>query len=291
MRRNIKLQYIVEGNQEYFRIIDNDKITYHCNNTFLNSFINLVSTEDNEIDEMLYTNEIFKHLVENKRRPYVRDHHMIKKVKCYIDKCIDNSFYSSYEVFHTACELGTFSLTPHTNYEFPDSVTEKLNDEKRNWKNMFDKIDFIYSVHEKGNNIKIIYELNSLGDFISACLLETFRRKVKLKKCENCNKYSIIKRKDARYCNNPSPQNPNKTCSQYKKEENYKEKLKNDEELALFKKMINTLNKNYHRTKDDYYKKKISNLTSFYENKKLQKEKGEITKEEFHNDLLKFNKF
>ena len=57
------------------------------------------------------------------------------------------------------------------------------------------------------------YEISSLKDLFCVFFNYLLENKVTINKCKNCGKYFIpAKRPDAKYCENISPQNPNKTC-------------------------------------------------------------------------------
>lgn len=58
------------------------------------------------------------------------------------------------------------------------------------------------------------YNIHSLDELLRTMLYEIQNSKYHLKQCkyENCNKYFIAKYGQERYCTNPCPDNPNKTC-------------------------------------------------------------------------------
>ena len=56
-----------------------------------------------------------------------------------------------------------------------------------------------------------IYCIEDLQEFTSIYLKLIIDKRLIIKKCKNCGKYFIPNNKQV-YCDNPSPQNPNKTC-------------------------------------------------------------------------------
>ena len=62
-----------------------------------------------------------------------------------------------------------------------------------------------------------------------------------LKTCQNCGKYFYPrKRRDAKYCDNSSPQDKTKTCKEYGKYITQLNKIRLDEALKLYKQIYNS---------------------------------------------------
>lgn len=70
-------------------------------------------------------------------------------------------------------------------------------------------------------------------------LLEIYNRGLLIKRCKNCNKYFIPrKRNDAIYCDSRSPQDVTKTCKEYGAQNAWLEKLKaRDSYSGLYRKV------------------------------------------------------
>ena len=115
------------------------------------------------------------------------------------------------------------------------------NEAKNKYAEMFiDKCADIFKVYKKkcsirrkGDTANIqTYNITSFMDllvFISGRLLH---KGPKVKICENCGNYFITKNKtDEKYCTNPSPQNPSKTCKEVGANEKRKQKIHDNNEL------------------------------------------------------------
>lgn len=83
--------------------------------------------------------------------------------------------------------------------------------------------------------------LYTIGSSFSLLLFELAHiidNEVKIEKCKNCGHYFVINgRSDSKYCDYPSPQNPNKTCKAVGAQIAMSEKLKNDEATHLYRKI------------------------------------------------------
>jgi len=84
-----------------------------------------------------------------------------------------------------------------------------------------------------------IYELNTTKDFINVCLLNICSNKIPIRKCKNCSNYFISKRRDTIFCKNPSPQNPNRSCSDVRNHLSSKQKEQENTITNLYQKFYN----------------------------------------------------
>lgn len=132
--------------------------------------------------------------------------------------------------------------------------------------------------------------------FFRISLLELLETDRKIAKCKNCGRYFILKKSNTNYCNNPSPQNNNQTCSEYMKAKNYKERNDNNEIVRERKRAIDRTRLSFKpinmksekaqkRFKEDMYKWKQEE-----KEKRKMYEKGKITKEEYLNWLKNTHK-
>lgn len=128
--------------------------------------------------------------------------------------------------------------------------------------------------------------------FFNVSLLELLESNNIVGKCQNCNRYFILNKKGTLYCNNPSPQNNNRTCSSYMKEYNYRNNIKKDDEKEEIKKEIKKAkDRLYSRTREykdikteegrKYYNKEKEKLAGRINNKKEEYENKKITAHEF----------
>lgn len=118
--------------------------------------------------------------------------------------------------------------------------------------------------------------------FFNLSLLELLECGNRISICENCNRYFILNKEGTIYCNNPSPQNGNRTCSSYMKEYNYKNKLNRDKEKKEINRAIKKARDRIYR----YWKP----LLDTNENRERNLVKSEKDKKEWKESLKKKEK-
>lgn len=138
--------------------------------------------------------------------------------------------------------------------------------------------------------------------FFNISLLELLEGNNIVGKCQNCNRYFILNKKGTHYCNNPSPQNKNRTCSSYMKEYNYKNKINKDAEKKAINKAIKKAgdriysywkpflaseNREKHLIKREEEKKQWKEKLKA---KEKEYKKGKITSKDFLNWIDKSNR-
>ena len=101
-----------------------------------------------------------------------------------------------------------------------------------------------------------------------------------IKQCKNCESYFIPRRKDASYCYAPSPQNPEKTCSQIGSQIERLARRKNDEVEAehykIYQQLIMAKKRKEEAGEDStYFKKRLKEEAERYMEKKLNSETSE----------------
>lgn len=80
----------------------------------------------------------------------------------------------------------------------------------------------------------IVMETTQLINFLVSAVYYNFVNGYHFKVCRNCNRLFIpFSRADELYCDNPSPQDPSRTCKQYGSEKLWYERLKHDEAAKL----------------------------------------------------------
>lgn len=74
----------------------------------------------------------------------------------------------------------------------------------------------------------------SLSDFVASSIFYFFRNGFRLKRCKNCGRFfTPLSRADELYCDQPSPQDENRSCKQYGSERLWYDRLKQDEAAKL----------------------------------------------------------
>lgn len=131
-----------------------------------------------------------------------------------------------------------------------------------------------------------------LETFFVISLLELLETDRKVAKCKNCNRYFVLVKGGTNYCNNPAPQNNNKTCSTFMKAKNYKVKNDNNEIKKERKRALD-------RTRIFYYhyaQNKINPSEKIEEWRQEEKQKrslyetGEISEKEYLKWLKNSNR-
>ena len=139
------------------------------------------------------------------------------------------------------------------------------------------------------------YEIHSLEDVLNIYFNYYVDSNICIKKCKNCNNYFIpSSRTDEKYCDNISPQNPNKTCKEYGAKKTYRDEIKSTpikyehnktsqfyrmrinrakipKEKEQYQKKFNTYKDNYQKKKEKYNAHKLEEL-AFVEWIRNQKE-------------------
>ncbi len=289
MKFDNKLEYIVYDNKETFALIDKNTGYRNYNNKYkffscLEKLLNLTDEELNNLE--IYIGPL-KYILPISRKPYNKEIKQLNKAKKYINKMILNPFYSNYEIFKLACELKYFKEV--TSKQFHDLSFLTIEQGKNIPNNYFERVEYIYKCCQK-QKVKMVtaYELKDFEDFIVASLTELLKNKKNIKKCENCGRYFLAKRSDAKYCDYPSPQNKNKTCKEYAPAVNYEDNL--DEATRLYRKIYKTLNQDKLRNP---YGEHIKRFEKFKEETKQWKQtikNGNRTKEEFFEWLKQEDK-
>ena len=129
------------------------------------------------------------------------------------------------------------------------------------------------------NNIKFLntYKIEKCSDLFDVYRKLIIDRKISIKKCKNCDKFFITKnRTDEVYCDNPSPQNPNKTCKEYGAKKTYRDEIKS------------TPIKYEHYNISQFYRMRIARAKN--EKEKMKYEKAFNTyKEKYQKNKLRYN--
>ncbi len=139
-----------------------------------------------------------------------------------------------------------------------------------------------------------IYEIHSLQDLLNIYMSLSIQKKVRINKCKNCGKYFIPKnRSDDVYCNNISPQNPNKTCKEYGAKKTYRDNLKSrplkDEhnKTSQFFRMRIKRNQDKNNIKEvEKLEKQFNKYKLDYEKKLKQYNNKKLTEEDFKKWII-----
>lgn len=167
-------------------------------------------------------------------------------------------------------------IYPLKNLAFSIYREGKKNNKKFNkLTDIFSYENILNETNRINNNNDIIYlkeyEVNSLKDILNIYFNYFIQENIYIKKCANCGKYFIpTSRTDEKYCNNPSPQNPNKTCKEYGAKKAYRDEIKS------------TPLKSEHNKTSQFYRMRINRAKNEKE-KALYKKKFDIYKEKYQS--------
>lgn len=139
--------------------------------------------------------------------------------------------------------------------------------------------DINETIKNNSNNKKItIYNVETLKELLDIYLYHFIKNNITLKKCKNCEEYFIPHNKQV-YCDNPSPQNPNKSCKSL------------SDDMRNNKSPVYELYRSNYKTQSSKKRRNINNIPNiekkFDKWNKLAKEKmkeceeGNITIEEY----------
>lgn len=136
------------------------------------------------------------------------------------------------------------------------------------------KIPYCYmtSISEDNKSYKYTYTLYTLDDLLAVSFYILSNDKYYLKQCKypNCNKFFVTKTKQSRFCTNPCPADPSKTCKTIRKKANYNLKVSYwEDELVALDKQVNSIRQFF-----NYYIKKSNNQREI---KMLQTNKENFT--------------
>ncbi len=153
-----------------------------------------------------------------------------------------------------------------------------------------------YIENKFSNDIKylISYQIEKASDILEVYRKLIIEKNICVKKCSNCNNFFIAEsRTDEKYCNNSSPQNPNKTCKEYGAKKTYRDEIKStpikyehNKTSQFFRMRINRANTN--NTKDkEMYQKKFNTYKENYQKKKEQYQSGKLKEKDFVEWIIK----
>lgn len=144
-----------------------------------------------------------------------------------------------------------------------------------------DKESYIPKYFTYINSTSKIFYINNISEFVNVCLYHYISNRVAIRKCENCNSYFISKRRDTKFCDFPSPQNPKRSCSDIRNHLNKRQKEQNEKIQKLYDNISNIYTNN--KSKEEY-KLFWKNFKEIYK----QKEKDIIYQKYTRNDMIKW---
>ena len=208
-------------------------------------------------------------------------------------------------------DFGQFLLTAYAN--FADSISSLkysfsslLNDNRYN-ESDFDSekgyeiiasmctrlmcsqdIDFRILRLEDG--FKKMYTVNTVMSLLLFEVINCMENNVHFTKCENCGKIFVPEgRKDTKYCSNPSPQNPDKTCREIGAQVARANKEKNDVVTKKYRKKYLSHKMRARRHPGDIrYSKVLNELTTGMKEWRIKLKEGSATVGQFEEWISKY---
>ena len=168
------------------------------------------------------------------------------------------SAVTKYHVFSNT--LATYDMLAFSCIQTPDCSVDGIDNNKGNMNDELRHLIYKLPSKDKAENenryskaLSLIQSLplNVTASFVYcfATFLDWFKYLIyimivsddTLKICQNCGKYFYpSKRRDAKYCDNLSPQDETKTCKEYGKYITQFNKIRSDEALRLYKQIYNS---------------------------------------------------
>lgn len=265
-----------------------DNFSYFTKNTSINEKIKLLEDIKKNKQESL---RMCRHFIEEDNKKIEEIRYMYLNILITIFNSI--SFYNKEQLIMPLKtdttinnSLKNFYKREFENTNYLEIPRSQMNYEivKGNELIISEEIQKIASSKDK--EIVTSYDIENIKDFCCVNIKYFIDNKIRLSCCTNCGKYFIPdKRSDTKYCNNISPQNPNKTCKEISAQTIYRESLKSD----LIKKEYTKTDQYYrtrkNRAKNEKEQEKITKRSNkFKEDYKRQSKKhkkGELTEEEF----------
>lgn len=153
-----------------------------------------------------------------------------------------------------------------------------------------------YIENKFNNDIKYLtsYQIEKASDIFEVYRKLIIEKNICVKKCSNCNNFFIAEsRTDEKYCNNPSPQNPNKTCKEYGAKKTYRDEIKSipikyehNKTSQFFRMRINRTSTDNTKEKE-MYQKKFNTYKENYQKKKEQYQSGKLKEKDFIEWIIK----
>lgn len=233
-----------------------------------------------------FTLYLLGHLDENNN---LKDDINLQNLKTYLINCINDKKYCNPKIFLSFVRfilhlqnLPICKIYANHNYKINE---EDNNICKKELEAIYNNCDTIDLSKE--------YYCNSTLELLVSSIYEIFTKGYKIKKCKSCNKFFVARKSEA-FCQYISPFDDNLSCLQYSRKNSSSVKRKNNPIEWQYNKVCNLLRKRkidmelYHfdeKSKIDKCKKELKAFqTEYVKIKKIQYEKGEISKDE----LLKF---
>lgn len=163
------------------------------------------------------------------------------------------------------------------------SILDMFNDEHD-----FQHIDYRIGLYDgRFNSIYTIKSFISLLMFEAAHIIDN---DVQVVKCKNCQKYFVpLKRSDTRYCNYPSPENPEKTCKEIGAQKAWANKEKTDDVTREYRKVYMRYKMTVKRHPDNKEaQQKLDRLTDGIREWRQKLEAGEASTADFMRWLEEF---
>lgn len=151
-----------------------------------------------------------------------------------------------------------------------------------------------YIENKFSNDIKYLnsYQIEKASDILEVYRKLIIEKNICIKKCFNCNNFFIAEsRTDEKYCNNPSPQNSNKTCKEYGAKKTYRDEIKSTpikyehNKTSQFYRM--RINRAKNLKEKETHQKKFNLYKENYQKKKEQYKLGKLQEKNFIEWIVK----
>lgn len=148
-------------------------------------------------------------------------------------------------------------------------------------------------IYENYDDYITAFECNGITDLVNASMYEITRNSYRINKCSNCGRYFVpYLRADAIYCDRPINDGSNKTCKDVGADKAWQEKLKNNEDVKLYRKIYSAKLMQIKRTPEHVslgYKESLKAFKAETDEwkAKIKESKDETEKKKIENEYIK----
>ena len=156
------------------------------------------------------------------------------------------------------------------------------------YNDFFDNSDFDLNEEIEKHNIRFLhhYKCNDIVEILNVLFYQMLNSKSRINKCKNCKKYFIPRFKsNEKYCDNASPQNPEKTCKEYGAQQAYRAEIKSQPIKNIHNNISQKYRMRINRSKTEAEKRKniieFNKYKNSYQKKKSDYKSGILSEIDF----------
>lgn len=182
----------------------------------------------------------------------------------FIKICASEPKYCTMNTLHNVSAIFGVQLNGFKNIHIPEN-------KRYNQSQLCNKIEKISKTSEYLSEVG--YHINSIEELLFSSLQEIFYNRCLVKVCQHCNSYFVAKSARQKYCENPSPENYNRTCKIQVKHE---QKLSGDISKASRQKYKSIYTMLLNRQSGNHSQRELNRREKDFEKFKLRAKKQRI---------------